>query len=160
MDSPSLAVIKKELQTLSKEELIVHLLRVSKYKKENKELLGYILFNEQDEHAFISEVCQEMDLLFDEINETTVYYVKKSVRKIQRFVAKQIKYSGKKETEVELLLHFCEKLAEFDLRNAKNGVLKNIFERQMLKTEKVITHLHEDMQYDFGQRAKSLLSYI
>ena len=70
MDTASLSEIKKELQTIPQKVLIEHLLRVSKYKKENKELLSYLLFESHDEQGFISSVQQLMDTAFDEINDS------------------------------------------------------------------------------------------
>jgi hypothetical protein len=45
MKASSISQIKKELQYVSKEELIEIVLRIGKYKIENKELLSYLLFD-------------------------------------------------------------------------------------------------------------------
>ena len=55
-----------------------------------------------------------------------------------------------KETEVELLLYFCQKLKEFSPSIKNNVTLTNIFERQLLLAKKIISTLHEDLQYDYN----------
>jgi hypothetical protein len=156
MDTASLSELKKELQTIPQKVLIEHLLRVAKYKKENKELLSYLLFESHDEQGFISSVQQLMDTAFDEINDSNSYLAKKSVRKILRTVTKYIKFSGKKETEIELLIHFCRRLKEYDLVQYRNIVLLNIYDRQLSKIGKSILTLHEDLQYDYQQMLAEL----
>ena len=84
-------------------------MRMAKHKKENKELLTYLLFEAHDEPAFVSNVKAEMDELFCSLPSGNVYYIKKSLRKILRIVNKQIKYSGLKQTELELRLYFAGK---------------------------------------------------
>jgi hypothetical protein len=75
--------------------------------------------------------------------------VKKSIRKILRETKKFIRYSSKKETEVELLLYFCVVLAHFKPSIKNSVAMVNLYERQILLIEKKITGLHEDLQYDY-----------
>ena len=58
--------------------------QVSLLKKENKELLTYLLFYGTDEVSYIEKVKEEIQLQFQEINTSTYYFIKKSVRKILR----------------------------------------------------------------------------
>jgi len=102
--------IKDELNYKSSQELIELCLLLSKFKKENKELLTYLLFDKDDEETYISKVKEYITLLFDEINTKSFFYIRKSVRKILKLTKKHIRYSKIKETEVELLLHFCKEL--------------------------------------------------
>ena len=156
MENQNIAAIKKDLTYLSKEELVAHILKLAKYKKENKELLSYLLFYSENEQHYIESVIAEMDGMFSEINSTNVYYVKKSVRKILRFCAKQIKFSGKKETEVEILAHFCQKMKKFNLKSERNLVLQNIYDRQLIKIHKALSTLHEDVQFDYQEKVRGL----
>ena len=110
MKNHSLNEIKKELQFLDAPKLIDLLLVISKYKKDNKELLAYLLFEAENEDIFLNTIKREMDQLFDEINPTNSYLAKKSLRKILKFTNKFIKFSGKKTAEIELLLHFYKNL--------------------------------------------------
>jgi len=146
----SVVNLKKELQYLSSEELTELCLRLSKFKKENKELLTYLLFESHDESGYIKSVQQEIDEQFNLINTNSYFYIKKSVRKILRTIKKYARYSLKKETEVELLLYFCKKLKTFKPSIKNNITLTNIFERQIQLIKKIVSTLHEDLQYDYN----------
>ncbi len=150
MKPESIASIKKELKDKSREELEALCLRIAKYKVENKELLSFLLFHESNVWAYNLQVKEEMDLLFDGINNANLYWAKKSIRKILRLVNKHIKYVSEKETEIELLIYFCEKLKSSEIPFQKSTALFNIYERQLVKIEKAITTLHEDLQYDWN----------
>lgn len=150
MKAVSVASIKKELQFRSSEELTELCLRLAKFKKENKELLTYLLFESHDETGYIETVKQEVDEQFELINTNSYFYIKKSVRKILRNIKKFARYSLKKETEVELLLYFCQKLKNFEPSIKRNVTLTNIFERQILLIKKIVSTLHDDLQYDYN----------
>jgi hypothetical protein len=156
METASVAQIRKELKSLSKEDLLEHCLRVAKYKKENKELLSYLLFEAHDEQQYIEDIKEEIALDFSRILDINTYYIKKSVRKILRNVNKKAKYSGIKTTEVELLIFFCEKMKERGFNSMKHMVLLNIYDRQLEKIRKLISGLHEDLQYDYHSMLESL----
>ena len=126
-------------------------LRLSKFKKENKELLTYLLFEAEHEEGYIETVKSEIDELFTEINTNSYFYIKKSVRKILRNLKKYIRYSGNKETEIELLLYFCQQLKDFRPSIRSNATLTNLYHRQLDFIEKKIGLLHEDLQYDYGE---------
>lgn len=150
MKAATVSQLKKELQQRDSEELLQLCLRLSKFKKENKELLTYLLFEADHEEGYIETVKGEVDTLFDAINTSSYFYIKKSVRKILRELKKYIRYSGNKETEVVLLLYFCQRLKDFRPRIRTNTTLFKLYERQLLFLEKKITLLHEDLQYDYG----------
>ena len=149
MKAVSVITIKKELQHSSTEELVELCLRLSKFKKENKELLTYLLFESHDETGYITSVKSELDTLFDAINTDSYHYIKKSVRKILRTLKKYARYSLKKETEVELLLYFCQRLKDFEPSIQDNLTLMNIYQRQIVSIKKIVSTLHEDLQYDY-----------
>ncbi|MBS9464060.1 hypothetical protein KIM67_16685 [Flagellimonas sp. 389] len=150
MKAATVVQIKKELQHRNPEELLELCLRLSKFKKENKELLTYLLFEADNEEGYVQTVKLEVDALFSEINTNSYFYIKKSVRKILRNLKKYIRYSGNKETEVELLLYFCQKLKDFRPSIERNTTLTNLYERQLTYLQKKIALLHEDLQYDYG----------
>ena len=150
MKAVPVVTIKKELKELSNEELTELCLRLSKFKKENKELLTYLLFESQNEEDYILSIKNFVDEQFEIINRDSYFYIKKSVRKILRLIKKFARYSLKKETEVELILYFCQKLKEFSPSIKNNVTLTNIFERQLLLAKKIISTLHEDLQYDYN----------
>lgn len=141
--------LKNELANASQSELIALCLRLSRFKKENKELLTYLLFESSYEEGFVQSVKEEIDAQFELINTKTYYFIKKSVRKILRNIKKYNRYTNSKETEVALLLYFCQKLYAFKPSISKNTVLKNIGIREIASIEKKLTALHEDLQYDY-----------
>ncbi len=150
MKAATVAQLKKELQFKSQEEVMQLCLRLARFKKENKELLTYLLFESESEETYIETVKEEMDEMFAEINVNSYFYIKKSVRKILRTIKKYIRYSGDKATEVELLLYFCEKLKTFKPSINRNITLKNLYNRQLEYIGKKIPLLHEDLQHDYG----------
>lgn len=150
MKASTIAQLKKELQHRSSDELLALCLRLGRFKKENKELLTYLLFEADHETGYIESVKDEVDTMFAEINTNSFFYIKKSIRKILRTIKKYIRYSGNKETEVELLLYFCQKMKSFRPSYKQNIAMRNLYDRQILFIEKKIVALHEDLQYDFG----------
>jgi len=156
MKAATVRELKIELSNCQQQELIALCLRLSKFKKENKELLTYLLYEASDEDQYIAEVQQEITEAFTEINTNSYYYIKKSVRKILRISKKYIRYSGKKETEVALLIHFCSELKNIKPSIKNNKVLLGIYDRQIASVNKIISSLHEDLQYDYQLKLKSM----
>jgi hypothetical protein len=156
MKIASIITIKKELQHLPKEDLLELCLRLGKFKKENKALLTYLLFEAHDEDGYITSVKSSLDELFDGINTDSYFYMKKTIRKILRQIRVYSRYSNKKSTEVELLLYFCEQLNELRPSIHRNRTLSNLYQRQILALEKKISVLHEDLQYDYNLQLEAL----
>ena len=156
MKAASVAIIKKDLKHRSPEELAQLVLRLAKFKKENKELLTYLLFEADHEEGYIEIIKSEINEQFSAITSRNYYYIKKSVRKILRETKKLIRYSGNKETEVILLLHFCEKLKEFKPSISRNTTLRNLYDRQIELIARRISALHEDLQFDYLKELEAL----
>jgi len=157
MKAATVSQLKKELTYQSKEELLELCLRLSKFKKENKELLTYLLYEADNETGYIESVKKEIDAQFELINTSSYFYIKKSVRKILRIAKKYIRYSKQKETEVEILLHFCNVLKAMKPSMTRNVSLQNIFNRQVLLIKKTVATLHEDLQYDYELELDELI---
>lgn len=151
MKAATLKAVKLELNKRSPDELRELCLRLSKFKKENKELLTYLLFESADEAAYVEGVKTEIAQEFEQINRSSYFLIKKSVRKILRNTKKYIRYSKRKETEVELLIYFCATLKNLQPSMEANLVLRNIYLRQMELIRKSIASLHEDLQYDYNR---------
>lgn len=96
MKAATLAEIKKELKHKTDEELLIYCLSLARFKKENKELLSYLLFEASDEEGYIHSVKSEIDLQFSEINNQNYYWMKKTIRKVLRLTRKYIRYSKRK----------------------------------------------------------------
>lgn len=156
MKPANVRLLKQALQSRPPEELIQICLRLARFKKENKELLTYLLFEAQDEEGYIRNVRHEIDEQFEQINTKSYYFIKKSVRKILRQVKRYIRYSQKKETEIELLLYFCSKLKAMKPSIQRNRVLTNLYARQLRLIEKTIPKLHEDLQADYTMELERL----
>jgi hypothetical protein len=157
MKAASLNEIKKELQALEPETLQEICLRLAKFKKENKELLNYLLFEAQHEHAYVENVKEEIGEQFKSVpTGSNVYFIKKTLRKILRSVNRQIRYSGIKESELELRIFFCLKIKEARLPLIKGTVLFNIYQQQIKKIQTLLEKLPEDLQADYEREIKSL----
>jgi len=160
MKAVTVKEIKTELSHRSHDEILKLCLQLSKFKKENKELLTYLLFESENENSFIASVKLEIDEQFENINTKTYYFIKKSVRKILRITKKYIRYSKLTETEVSLLLYFCEKLQNFKPSIKRNTVLLNIYNRELDNVKRKILLLHEDLQYDYRLEIEKLASSL
>ena len=157
MRAATVAQIKKELKHLPPEELQALVLRLARFKKDNKELLTYLLFEAGDEYSYIESVKSSVDEGFASINTRSTYFAKKSIRKILSGLRKYIRYSGKKETEVELLIHFCERMNTMQPPITRSQVLINLYDRLVAKIRATILKLDEDLRYDYSVELKSRL---
>ncbi|MGN6166409.1 MAG: hypothetical protein ACTHOF_17895 [Flavisolibacter sp.] len=157
MKAASSNEIKQELKELSQTKLVDLCLRLARFKKENKELLTYLLFEADDVEGYIRNVKQEIDESFAEINTSGIYYAKKSLRKILRTTNKYIRYTGNKQAEVELLLHFCEKMKHSGIRFQKSTALNNLYQSQIKKIKAAITTMHQDLQHDYVREVEKLV---
>jgi len=156
MKAASISEIKIELSNLPASQLAALCLQLAKYKKDNKELLSYLLFEETDMPAYIESVKKEMDAQFAEINISHLYFAKKSLRKILRITGKHIRYTGSKQAEAELLIYFCQQLKNSGIRFETSTVLMNLYQGQLKKINAAIAGFHEDLQYDFLKEIKKL----
>lgn len=157
MDAASLNELKRALDDLDAGQLKTLCLRLAKFKKDNKELLTYLLFDEGDESGYIESVKREVTDLFEEITNLNTYYLKKSLRRILKLVNKQIRYSGKAETELALRIHFCQQLKEREMPVTKSVVLINMYDQQLKKIHQALGKLHEDLQFDYQGTVESLI---
>ena len=104
MKASTVHEIKQELAARKPAQLVELCLRLARFKKENKELLTYLLFEAGDEESYIRGVKAEIDELFTTINLSHLYFAKKTLRKIVRVINKYARYSTNKQTEIELRL--------------------------------------------------------
>ena len=158
MKAATISEIKHELTQTNPSILIDLCLKLAKFKKDNKELLTYLLFEAHDEVAFIDQVKLEIESQFETINFSNIYFIKKSLRKILRTTSKFIRLTGSKQVEVELLLYFCKTLIIKDIPITKSSVLNNIYQLQLKKISQLISTLHEDLQYDYLKQYNQLKS--
>lgn len=156
MKSATVHEIKQELLNSKPSELAELCLRLARFKKENKELLTYLLFEANDEPAFAQSIKQEIDDEFESINSSQLYFAKKTLRKIARWINKYCRYSSVKETELTVRIHFVNKLKESGIPIGQNPVINNLYFRQVSTIHKVLATLHEDLQYDYRREIEDL----
>lgn len=156
MKAATINELKQELVNSSPTQLTELCLRLARFKKENKELLTYLLFEAHDTAGYIKSVKEEMDSQFEGMNKSNVYFVKKTLRKIIRTAAKYTRYSGLATVEIELLIYFLATMKNLNIPIDKNPVLTNIYQNQLKKVNKAIDTLHEDLQYDYLKEIKKL----
>lgn len=158
MKIATLRQIKLELKAKTEEELIDICLTITKYKKENKELLTYLLFEKANEEEYIESIKEEIFELFKELQTKTLYHKRKGTRKILRITKKYIRYSKNKETEIDLLIFYISEIKELiDNSYSQSKVITNIYDKQIEFVEKKIKLLHEDLQYDYNTILKEII---
>lgn len=156
MKAASIKEIQQELETLPKQELLALCLRLGRFKKENKELLTYLLFEAFDQEAYVALIKKEMEDQFEDMNRSNGYLVKKSLRKILRTIGKYGRYTGSPTVEVQLLLHFCSLIKANDIRINASVALENLYQNQLKKIRKMISGMHEDLQFDYLKELEAL----
>jgi len=156
MKAATINELKQELLDTPPAKVTELCLRLARFKKENKELLTYLLFEAHDTAAYIESVKAEMDAQFEDINKSNVYFIKKTLRKILRSTSKYSRYSGLVNVEIELLIYFCTGMKALNVSINSNAVLLNIYNNQLKKINKAIATLHEDLQYDYLREINKL----
>ena len=156
MKAVTVKELSQELLNRSPKELRDLCLRLSRFKKENKELLTYLLFESAEEASYIESVKEEIDQQFVEVNKKSYYFIKKGLRRILLNTKKYIRYSQNKKSEVDLLIYYCSKLQNFTPSIKKNKALLNLYTRQLDTIFEKLGHLHEDLQLDYESVMKEL----
>jgi len=156
MKPEKLSDLKKVLLVLNTTELTEICLRLAKYKKENKELLAYLLFDANEPMKYAEDVKL---YLINEFNtmQKHYFYSTKSLRKIIRLINRYAKYTGSKQVETELSIWFCTNYLNYaDLRTSHKP-LQGLLTRQLEKITKLLPKLHEDLQFDYQQEFEALI---
>jgi len=156
MKPASLAEIRRELKNRDSKELADLCLRLGRFKKDNKELLTYLLFDAHNEAAYVESIKHDIDEMLAEVNTGRTYYAKKGIQKILRQLNKNIRYSGNKQTEVEVRLYFCQAIRDSGIALHRSNVLVNMYDRQKVKIHKALSSLHEDLQTDYMDDLENL----
>ena len=154
MNAAAIEEIKKELQNLPPKKVLDLTLRLARFKKENKELLTYLLFESHDEQGYIKVLQTDINEKFASIDPSPVSKAKKEYRKILRLINRQIKYIGTKDAAVELLLHFSMNLKQQE--QTLHPRLQTLFAQQVTKAEKLLPFIEDDLQFDYRQKIERL----
>jgi hypothetical protein len=156
MKAASISEIKNELKSIPPAQLTELCLRLARFKKENKELLTFLLFEANDMDGYIQAIKHEIDESFEEVNWKNVYFAKKTIRKILRTTNKFSKYTSSKHAEAELLIYFCKTLIGTGKSFKNSTALWNLYQSQVKKIKAVVYTLHEDLQFDFKADIEAL----
>jgi hypothetical protein len=156
MKAASISEIKNSLKTVPSAQLTELCLRLARFKKENKELLTFLLFEADDIETYISGAKNDIEEAFSEVNWSNLYFAKKTIRKILRTVNKYSRYTGDKQDEADMLIHFCKTLKASGKPFHKNAALLKLYQSQLKKIATLINSMHEDLQYDYLQEVKAL----
>lgn len=156
MKTASIQEIKTALKQLDEKELLDVCLRLSRYKKENKELLSFLLFEADNLPAYVKSVNEEVDEIFAGVNTNSVFFAKRGIRKALRTANRYIRFAGDKSVEVEVLLHYCTNFKGLKLSWQKSTLLSNIYKAQLKKIGAALDAMHEDLQYDYRRSFERL----
>ena len=148
--------IKQELTNLPPKKVLELCLRLARYKKENKELLTYLLFESTDDHAYVETVKKEIDDEFEDLPKANLYLTKKSLRKLLKSINKYSKHIALKQAQAEMLIYFCKKLKASNIPIHKSTALTNLYNQQLKKINTALESVHEDLRFDFQKQVEAL----
>jgi len=148
--------IKQKLKESDKKELVEVCLRLARFKKENKELLTYLLFEQDDLTNYVMNVKEEIDEGFRGINTSNIYFAKKTIRKVLRIANKHIRYTADKTAEADILLHYLTNFRGLSLKWQKSTAMSNLYKSQLKKIAAAIDTMHEDLQYEYTRELNRL----
>ncbi len=152
MKAATISQLKKELVKLDHDELLDVCLRMAKFKVESKELLTYLLLNADDEVGYSNDLCDEIDQLLCAAGQIH----KKTLRKVVRWMDKSLRFSGDKETELQVRIHFCRRIKTRKITFGNCRVSANMYATQLKKIDKALDKVHPDLQFDFNQQMAGL----
>lgn len=148
--------IKKELETISPQKLMALTLRLIKFKAENKELISYLLFDESEQAGYISDIKYEVSELLSNIKSLSPYLAKRALRKALKLITRYSKYMSSKDAEAELLIHFCKHVHLQGISRYTHKTVLNIYLNTLIKVQKLIPFLHDELQNDFKHEISRL----
>ncbi len=148
--------IKDAIERKSVKELQELILRLVRFKKENKELATYLLFYEGVEQEFVADAKSAINDIFADVNTKTVFYAKKGLRKMLRTGAKFSKYSADKTTALEVAIEQATLLTTLPNNLKTSTLIKNMYASNLKKILATIKLLHADIQYDYKKAIENL----
>jgi hypothetical protein len=160
MNAMTLHELKLRLNGLPQKNLIELCLRLAKYKLDNKEFMTYVLECLDGQEGFVQNVISEINEYFFSMNTDTLYFAKKTVRKIERIVSKYVRFAGEARIETELRLYFCKKIiSQYDFFS-ESEVIMNVLARQYRFALKSWSALHEDLQFDYRNELDEIKRFV
>jgi hypothetical protein len=151
-----LSDLKKELLELNKPELIQLCLRVAKLKRENKELLAYLIFDADDPLFYAQKLKPEIKEVFEQPFQHA-YYLTKSIRKVMRLITKYYRFTSNKQGETDLLIYLVEEFHQSWRHEYRYQALGKVIFRCLEKAQTNLKKIDEDFRADFEQPLAELL---
>ncbi len=151
-----LSDLKKELLELSKPELIQLCLRVAKLKRENKELLAYLIFDSEDPLFYAQKLKPEIKEVFEQPFQHA-YYLTKSIRKAMRLITKYYRFTSNKQGETELLIYLVEEFYLSWRNEYRYQALGKVIFRCLEKAQSNLKKIDEDFRADFEDPINELV---
>lgn len=156
MKTASLSDLKQELSALPPKKVLEICLRLARFKKENKELLSFLLFDADNEHGYVESIKLEIDEHFSELPRANWYHTKKSLRKVLRLINKYSKHVSAKESEADMLAHFCFKMKALSNSYQYVQAFSNMYAQQIKKLHALVQLIHEDIRLDYKKQMEEL----
>ena len=156
MQAASINTIKNELKQLPPKQVLDLLLRLARFKKENKELLTWLLFESHDEVGYIEDIKSGITDELGQIDGLPAYQYKKQFRKIQRKINKPIKYTGSKTAAVELYMHMINMIVAKKKTIFIRAFLDKALQQYISKVEKILPGMVSDIASDVSRRLQLL----
>lgn len=154
-NSPRLNDLKKELAHLNAKELLTLLLRMTKMKVENKELLNYILYYDEKPLEYAQSYVEELAKPIIE-SRSNEFYLLKGLRKSKRLISKIFKITKSREAELSAVLALLEAFREhYPMPRFRNNT-RYFIESLILKSEKNLSMLNEELRLDYQYRIDEL----
>ena len=149
MDTAGISEIRQEILSLPPKKVVELCMQLARYKKENKELLSFLLFEAHDLQGFVEKVKSETEEQFRELPKANAYLTRKSLRKILRMLGKYARQTASREAAIEMLLHFCMTLKNSGLLATNSKAFAALFEQQLKKIRQLTLQVAEDLQADY-----------
>jgi hypothetical protein len=156
MKPATLPQLQKELSHMSQQELLSICIKLAKYKKENKELLNFLIYGAHDRKEYFSGVKESLEESFSQINRSSAYTTKKGLQKMVRLITKHVRQSASLQTELELRLWFCMRIRQARINLDASQVTSNLFYREIERIKVVAAKLHEDVRADYASELSKL----
>lgn len=160
MFNPKIAEIKKAVGFLDEKELRLLLMEIIGFSTDNKRFAYFKLHEQQDEQFFMSESKEFLLQEFFKAVNTNYWTGKKSLQKLRSTLNKLLKFTKRKDFQLELILYFCLQCKEFGYLSYRHPVIENLYTTQLRKAESLINKLHEDLQYDYEHQLEELKAVV
>ncbi|UJP64139.1 hypothetical protein [Mongoliitalea daihaiensis] len=159
MINPKIAEIKKAIGYMDEKELKTLLLDIIGFTTDNKRYAYFKLHEQQDENFFLVESKEFLLQEFYKGNNSNYWTGKKSLQKLRSTLNKLLKFTKRKDQQLELILYFCQQTKEFGYLDHRHPVIDNLYGVQLRKVENLISKLHEDLQYDYQLQLGELTAH-